>query len=38
MPDAPQEVALVACGPLSAEPWRALDEGELVVLREGRVV
>lgn len=32
------DVALVASVPLSDEPWRALGEGELVVLREGRVV
>lgn len=32
------DVALVASVPLTDEPWRALDEGELVVLREGRVV
>jgi glutamine amidotransferase len=32
------DVALVASVPLTAEPWRALEEGELVVLREGRVV
>lgn len=37
-PDDPQEVALVASVPLTSEGWRALDEGELVVLRAGRVV
>jgi glutamine amidotransferase len=31
------EVALVASVPLSDEPWRPLAEGEIVVLREGRV-
>lgn len=35
----PQEVALVASVPLTpGEPWRALREGELVALREGRVI
>lgn len=33
-----QQVALVASVPLSGEKWDALREGELVVLREGRVV
>jgi glutamine amidotransferase len=33
-----QEVALVASVPLSREPWEALAEGELAVLREGRVI
>ncbi len=33
-----QQVALVASVPLSAEPWAPVAEGELVVLREGRVV
>ena len=37
-PQAQQEVALLASVPLSAEPWQALAEGELVVLRGGRVV
>jgi glutamine amidotransferase len=32
------DVALVASVPLSREPWRPLDEGEVVALREGRVV
>jgi predicted glutamine amidotransferase len=32
------DVALTASVPLTDEPWRALEEGELVVLREGRVV
>lgn len=35
---ADQEVALVASVPLSDEPWQSLAEGEIVVLREGRVV
>jgi predicted glutamine amidotransferase len=35
----PQEVALVASVPLTpGEPWRPLAEGELLALREGRVV
>jgi len=38
MPEAPQAIALVASVPLSAEAWRPLPEGTLVVLREGRVV
>jgi glutamine amidotransferase len=38
MPEAPQEIALVASVPLSAEAWRPLPEGTIVVLREGRVV
>ena len=33
-----QEVALVASVPLTGEPWRALDEGEVVALRNGRIV
>ena len=33
-----QEVALVASVPLSGERWQPLEEGEVVVLREGRVV
>lgn len=34
-----QEVVLAASVPLTAgEPWRALDEGEIVVLRGGRIV
>jgi glutamine amidotransferase len=36
LPDAAQEVALVASVPLSSEPWQPLAEGELVVLRAGR--
>jgi glutamine amidotransferase len=32
------DVALVASVPLSDEPWRPLAEGEVVALREGRVV
>jgi glutamine amidotransferase len=32
------DAALVASVPLSPEPWRPLEEGELVVLRAGRVV
>jgi len=36
--EADQEVALLASVPLSAEPWTPLVEGEVVVLREGRVV
>jgi predicted glutamine amidotransferase len=38
MPEAPQDIALVASVPLSAETWSPLPEGTLVVLREGRVV
>jgi len=33
-----QQVALVASVPLSDEPWQPLVEGEVVVLREGRLV
>jgi predicted glutamine amidotransferase len=34
-----QEVALAASVPLTAgEPWRALGEGEIVALRDGRIV
>lgn len=33
-----QEVALVASVPLSAEDWKPIAEGELVVLRAGRIV
>lgn len=33
-----QEVALVASVPLTGEPWRALDEGEVIVVRAGRVL
>ncbi|TMQ11920.1 MAG: class II glutamine amidotransferase [Deltaproteobacteria bacterium] len=36
--DVAQHVALVASVPLTAEPWRALVEGEVIVLREGRVL
>lgn len=32
-----QEVALVASVPLTCEPWEALEEGQVVVLREGRI-
>jgi glutamine amidotransferase len=35
--EAHQEVALVASVPLSGERWEPLREGEVVVLREGRV-
>ncbi|MGE5186116.1 MAG: class II glutamine amidotransferase [Acidobacteriota bacterium] len=33
-----QDVALVASVPLTREAWRPLAEGELIVLRDGRVV
>jgi len=33
-----QEVALVASVPLTAEHWRPLAEGEVVVVRAGRMV
>lgn len=33
-----QEVILVASVPLTDEPWRALEEGELVALIEGEVL
>ena len=33
-----QEVALVASVPLSGEAWAPLAEGEIVVLRDGRVI
>lgn len=36
--DEDQQVALVASVPLSGERWEALAEGEMLVLREGRVV
>lgn len=36
--DAQQQVAVVASVPLSDERWEMVGEGELVVLREGRVV
>ena len=36
-PQEQQQVALVASVPLSREPWEPLAEGEIVVLREGRV-
>jgi predicted glutamine amidotransferase len=36
-PEARQEVALLASVPLSSERWEPLVEGEVVVLREGRV-
>jgi len=32
-----QEVALVASVPLSAETWEPLAEGEIIVLRDGRI-
>jgi predicted glutamine amidotransferase len=36
---ATQEVAIVASVPLTPhEPWRPLDEGELIALRDGRIV
>jgi len=35
---AEQQVAVVASVPLSDERWQAIGEGELVVLRQGRVV
>ena len=35
---AEQEVALVASVPLTSEAWRPLVEGEVVVLRAGRVI
>lgn len=35
--DGPQEVALLASVPLSAEAWQALGEGEVVVLQHGRI-
>ncbi len=34
---AAQEVVLAASVPLTDEPWRPLAEGELVVLRDGRI-
>lgn len=36
--DAKQEVVLIASVPLSGERWEPLAEGEVVVLREGRIV
>lgn len=33
-----QHVAIVASVPLSAEPWTAVGEGELLVLRDGQVI
>jgi predicted glutamine amidotransferase len=33
-----QEVALAASVPLTKEPWEALREGEIAILREGRLV
>lgn len=33
-----QQVALVASVPLTTEAWRPLSEGEVIVLREGRVI
>jgi predicted glutamine amidotransferase len=37
-PEEDQQVALLASVPLSNEPWQPLAEGEVVVLRGGRVV
>jgi predicted glutamine amidotransferase len=37
-PEEHQEVALLASVPLGEGPWRALEEGEVVVLREGRIL
>jgi glutamine amidotransferase len=37
-PEASQEVALLASVPLTMERWEPLGEGEVVVLREGRVI
>lgn len=37
-PDEQQHVALVASVPLSSEPWQPLAEGEVIALRDGRVV
>ena len=37
-PEEDQQVALIASVPLSDERWEPLLEGEIVVLREGRVV
>jgi predicted glutamine amidotransferase len=34
----PQEVALAASVPLTAEAWRPLGEGETLALREGRIL
>lgn len=36
--DGAQEIALLASVPLSAEPWEPLPEGEVIVLRAGKVV
>ena len=36
--DGPQEVVLAASVPLTAEPWRALEEGEIVVARDGKLL
>ena len=33
-----QEVTLIASVPLTAEAWRPLEEGEIVVLRDGAIV
>jgi glutamine amidotransferase len=35
---AAQDVTLVASVPLTREPWRALEEGEVIALRGGRVI
>jgi glutamine amidotransferase len=37
-PGAAQDIALVASVPLTSEPWRPLAEGEVIALREGRVI
>ncbi|MBK7580485.1 MAG: class II glutamine amidotransferase [Myxococcales bacterium] len=37
-PEEHQDVALVASVPLSGEPWQPVPEGEIVMLREGRVM
>ena len=37
-PEEDQQVALLASVPLSNEPWEALAEGEVVVLRRGRII
>jgi predicted glutamine amidotransferase len=33
-----QRVVLVASVPLTDEPWQAMEEGSLIVLRDGSVV
>ena len=37
-PEHEQEVALVASVPLSNEVWQPLREGEVVVLRDGKLI